>query len=140
MRTFKAFVAAITLLAVGVNPLAAGLMPCCMVTEAQTAPACGQNAAGHKCCKKHPICCKKQLVAMDSPLTLGCCCVKVPPASTPPSDNTQKLPAQQQVLALGSSTFIVAEPSQAAHALPFAHDGLALSGPPLLALYCIWLK
>ena len=140
MQALKTIVAAVTLLAVGVNPLAAGLMPCCAGDKVPTRLGCCQRAAGEArpAAARHK-CCEKQSAALDYPLTLGCCCVKTPPASMPAGDGVQKSSAEQQVLAIGSPDAVI-RPVLAGGALPLVHDGPALWGPPLLALYCIWLN
>lgn len=142
MRMFKALVSAFTLLAVAVYPVAAAWMPCCCsqqdrVPSVQTThPCCDaleKASAGHACLKSD----RRALpsVAVDSH---GCCCFQALPVATP-RDSDSKLPAGQHswVADLPVADRLLAPVSG------FLNDSwghFSLSGPPLLALYCTWVK
>ena len=142
MELVKSIAVLLCLVSVTINPVVSRLMPCCC-TDRQEAkrPSCQTQLASSK---SSPVrsCCKtdKQTTVSDSAIRSDCSCVKPLPASVP----------------VKSVKIIVQHSPFEASAWPpladeFLGDGLAylrnhcsrqfrLSGPPLLALHCTWLK
>ncbi|MFN0195312.1 MAG: hypothetical protein ACKVT0_01095 [Planctomycetaceae bacterium] len=140
MRTLKAVTVAITLIAVTANPVVAMVRPCCCTKRVEPERACCQQVA-ERVSVQRACCAKKTETAEIARLSNGCCCVKAPPASTPSRDNLATSEIKEQ--SAGVTEFVPSDLAvrvPASIALDRAGDRISLSGPPLLALYCIWLK
>ena len=143
MKTFKAAILVICLFAVAVNPVAAAFLPCCCTRQAETKRPCCESKAENESvnsAERH-ACCAKPSPRIDATLRAGCCCVKAIPESIlaryslgiPPGDN----PSFESALWIPSR---VHSDSISALLRDNSPSHFALSGAPLLALHCIWLK
>jgi len=141
MKTLSKFISLATLLAIAANPVLAAAIPCCCTKPAGRACSCcgvanvPPAARGvHSCCGEKPS---------PPPATgrgPGCCCVKTPPALVPARDHRANLPLDDQVVLVAVCT-LDRSPGDPRDARPRRSSGhLGLHGPPLLALYCIWLN
>jgi hypothetical protein len=138
MKTFRTFITALVVLAVAGSPLTAMAMPCCCTQPVETKRSC--------CPVKKPAaaepaaCCAKKQAAPLVQLRSECCCVKALPASTLASEkSTQSSPQNSPV----EVAYLPADrifPAASAGDLQHSVGERRLSGPPLLARYCIWLK
>lgn len=144
MRTLKAFIAALTLVAVAANPVAASLLPCCCVKPEKIERSCCHAAeqsakAAKKLDASIPDCCAKKYVPSDASARGGCCCFKAPPAVPASPDQTKQIIEHPSIQPACSSVdcIVNTQAIRRFEQLPGTHT---LTGPPLLALYCIWLK
>jgi len=147
MRTLNAIIAVLTLVAVAANPVAASLVPCCCVKPAKPEHACCRTAEAEAkeaaaAVAALPACCAKKQAAhtpVDTFVRGGCCCVKAPPAVPTAPDQTKQIIEQPSIEPSCSSVdcLVQAPATRRFEQLP---GSLTPTGPPLLALYCIWLK
>jgi len=141
MKTFKQIVAAVTLLAFAANSVVAMAVPRCCTRPVEQRRSCCQSATQKASASNQYACCaKKQASHEFVQHRLGCCCVKAPLASTSPRENLAKPSFEEHLLdfAFWSADHFVQAPTSS-----YSNDSpgrFSLSGPPLLALYCIWLK
>ena len=146
MGILKAIAVALTLIAVATNPVVAMTMQCCCTQRAapeRTCCPCCQNAGEEAAQPRFACCLKKDKVQEGIRLGVGCCCVKAPPATAPAP--AQEALAQHDVkgqpLALTTfASFDLAVLAPVSRYLDHVPGRFSLSGPPLLALYCTWLK
>lgn len=146
MNMFKAIVAAVTLLAVAVNPIAAmGMACCCTAILQQTRPlqqtrSCCQSAAQASSVEQRACSAKQGSANELIQHVASCCCAKVPPPSTSPRASLERPSVENEPLdvAFGPVDRTAQRPTSIA--LEHSPGRFTLSGPPLLALYCIWLK
>ena len=138
MRTLRAVISAITLLAVTVNPVAAAFVQCCCAKPIDSQRACCQTAAKKTAAKHRPCCAKRQKPA-GLELRAGCCCVKPTPASALTRIGVSKLPEKPSLDVLYLPEDIAVRGADGLD-LQKATGRFAPAGPPLLALYCVWLK
>ena len=141
MKTFKAIIAAITLLAVAANPIVAMAMPCCCTKPVEQQRSCCQPAAQktssndqHACCAKHQA--SNKFVEQRA----GCCCITSSPASTSPRESLAKLSVENHSFDVAFWSADQSLQAPTSRYLDHSADRFSVSGPPLLALYCIWLK
>lgn len=134
MATINAIAVALALITNVASPVMALAIPCCCAKRATSERACCKKVDG-QATPHHKACCAKKLAASEAALpTSGCCCFKAPITATTCPENPVAPPAE--ILAGEYTGF---HPTNVAVQLvPIA--GLTLSGPPLLALYCTWLK
>ncbi len=149
MRPFRPIIAAVIMLAMMASPLAAALAPCCCSSqEASKCPLCLARVAFESeippahcpSCAKQPGC--KNQAAGDKALSVapaGCACVKaqLPVAMT--RDKASSTSTEQHLVATPVDSTVNDTVSTVRRFIPC----LAVTtptGPPLLALYCIWLK
>jgi hypothetical protein len=144
MTTLKAIIATLTLLAVAVNPVAASLVPCCCVKQAKPESSCCRTTETAAKAMEAPgvalpACCAQKEVQVDTIVRGGCCCVKAPPAVPAAPDQTKQIIEQPSIEPSCSlvDRLVHAPATRRFEQLP---GSLTLTGPPLLALYCIWLK
>ncbi len=144
MRALKVIISAITLLAVAVNPVAAAWMPCCCTSRGETQPipskqrCCDSAAKSHKTCcaqKEHGTHGPRPTVALDSH---ACCCVKALPVTVSRVSLIKQTADQHLAEVAWPGLDIFAAPS--CSFLQNSRGHYSLSGRPLLALYCTWLK
>ena len=139
MRTFNSLITVFTLLAVAVNPVAAAWVPCCCTPAKKVEskpPCCAVDYAQpeHAC----------DFTAEHAPESVGakplsgCCCFTAPPVRTL-RDSVSKLSVGQPQFAVVWPTVEQLVVPAMSLSQPFTAPGL-LSGPSLLAQYCIWLK
>jgi hypothetical protein len=138
MGAFKTLISFVMLLAVAVHPLAAAAMPCCCIEAGNTKQACSRHEAKQDAAVSRS-CCQQPHVPVEVLQPVGCCCTQAQPASATTRNNipqselkrltwtTIELPGEAPTAVLRIEALSSARP-------------IALSGPPLLALYCIWLK
>lgn len=155
----KSLITAILILAAAAQPVVAAIEPCCCLTksaEQVSAPRLEQSLLPACCAVKVAeaeaslsSCCAKKLQshvcathgsADGAPVVdrAGCCCVK--PAPAVPSEPTNIV---QRTIAAATIDLAVGEPAPLVPApavrrfdnTPGSH---ALTGPPLLALLCVW--
>jgi hypothetical protein len=163
MKPLRATLSAILVLALAVNPLlAAALLPCCCagkeadsqcpvcqaaetpVKSAQpTEPA---TAAESDCCQSccHKSCCETDsdtpaVPAESSIDAADCNCVKSLPPSTLVRDKTAP-PAVEQLWLLALAPSSIDPVIPAVRHFILTDEIRTPTGPPLLALYCTWLK
>lgn len=105
---------------------------CCKSAERSTKRAGAQAAA-------FPTCRAKKHATIDSIMQHGCSCVKAPPIVPVSLDQTRRIIGEPLIERSGSSAdHLVDAPATCRfEQLP---SSLIHTGPPLLALYCIWLK
>lgn len=139
MRTIKALIAVLTVFAVAADPVAASISPCCCVKHAEPERSCCRAAAKSAEVASHPACCAKKHLPVDTAVRSGCCCVKAPPAVPASPDQTKQIIEQPSIEPASSAVdcLVYAPATRRFEQLP---GSLTLTGPPLLALYCIWLK
>lgn len=138
-------IAAFLILAAAGGPVASALLPCCCTktksTGASQEPSC--------CAPKQSSCCQKSVESRSPSRTChhpsvpgsskhrGCkCMTAVPPSTAPSAIDSKRVASETQpafwVLRFRHPTDIAALPLRGVIARP--------SGPPLLALHCVWLK
>lgn len=144
MRTLKAIIATLTLLAVAANPVAASLVPCCCVKQAKPERSCCKTAetaakSEEEAVVTLPACCAKKHAPVDTIVRGGCCCVKAPPAVPASPDQTKQI-IEQPSIEPSCSAVDCLDHAPATRRFEQLPGSLTLTGPPLLALYCIWLK
>jgi hypothetical protein len=159
----KAIIAALTLVAVAAQPVVASWIPCCCTKPEQRAtpelreqlPELREQpkTPERSCCQtaehvaKSPAttgptaaaCCAQNQTPADIVVGSGCCCVKAPPAVPSSPDQPKQIIEQPSIEPSCSSVdcLVPAPAIRRFEQLPGVHT---LTGPPLLALYCIWLK
>ena len=141
MSTFKSLITAITLIAVAANPVAAGLLPCCCTEKVQPErPCCQATKQAVQSTADSPSCCAKKQQESSSVQQSGCCCFDVPPAVPASSEKFAKPTTEPQPLVVFCSFVDSSVQAPVIRRFEHASGSLTISGPPLLALYCIWLK
>jgi len=155
----KSLITAILIVAAAAQPVVAAIEPCCCLTNPaeQVAAAKLERSLLPACCAVKIAepevalsgCCAKKLQAQacaiheaagGSPAVdrADCCCVK--PAPAVPSDPTnivqRTIAATTIDLAIGEPAPLV--PAPAVRRFDNTPGSHALSGPPLLALLCVW--
>lgn len=154
MRTTRTLITAVCLLSLIVQPVVAAFAPCCCTQPAKSQSDCcpleskrglrPSDAPGNdtpsaaKSAK--PSCCAKKTPTRRVVLEPGCCCYQSAPATAP----------SQERLSDESRRTAVETPHWCTEFLQFdrneerfverAGSPTSLSGPPLLALHCTWLK
>lgn len=156
----KTLITAILIVAAATQPVVAAIEPCCCLTKSteqvaavnvdRALPACCAAKIAEPvdslpgCCAKklQTHVCSKQSGATDSAAVdrAGCCCVK--PAPAVPGERTniaqRTISATAIDLAVGEAAPLVVAPAvRRFEQLPGTHSP---SGPPLLALLCVWRK
>ena len=146
----------LTMLGVSANSATASLLPCCCTQQAERAHAgqsqAGQSQAGRAvkhvraCCEKPPVeqspCCAEKAAARQLSMTRqSCCCVtSVPavPAARVSFASASVKPVQD---ALAGNALCPSDSPPAKDRVRQAAPGrLRPASPPVMALYCIWLK
>lgn len=139
MCYFRALISAVTLLAIAINPVAAAIAPyCCTKPATQDGPCC--EAVAKAATVKLPACCAKKHATALAVLKAGCCCFKLPPAPPPARENLAKPSFDKPALDFAGWSSVGVVDAASAGCLEGATGWLQVSGPPILALYCIWLK
>lgn len=142
--TLKSFIAALCIIAVAVNPVAAGWVSCCCITRTQVEAKCcpetvSQPALSPKTTRQ---CCQKASLPPASAVKASCCCAHTPPAIIPGADRLVKPPAEHELVS--TALWLPADANTQSPGFVRFHTKSSgrssLSGPSLLALHCIWLK
>jgi hypothetical protein len=153
VRFFKTFVAVVLAAAVAAQPAPAALRPCCCVKPVEVATKVESPAAAERpCCAAKQAetaraavatsaqsCCALKTPAAALVQAGGCCCLKAPPA-VPASRDQAKQTAEQAPLVPVLAIVDFFDAASTAHRAAPTSEPSPLSGPPLLALYCIWRK
>lgn len=136
LKTFTSFVVAA---AVGMNAVAAVVAPCCCarLTESRDkvastpVPACCAHGAPHS----------SRAPGFDENSTHECGCAhSVPLAATEVKATAASAPSGNDTLWFAGNSTLTANARGAFSSFQRAPDASIVAGPPLLALYCIWLK
>lgn len=152
MRTLKSLVVLITLLAVAVNPIAAAWIPCCCTKPVEVIEDTSECCETHTQTKStrhaddndsHPNCPTTADGISDTSLQHRACgCIQVPQTA---QSNRNNLSAENskrtfsQMACWPPVGVLFSRPVSCVN-IEVSHTPLALSGPPLLALLCTWLK
>jgi hypothetical protein len=136
MKPCKAFVVAVMLVAVAANPVAA-MMNCC---------GCCRKADEHRSCCQSARAVKEQRGSRGTATANvavhhfeGCCCVDRIRAAAAFCDSSTKTPYKKVWHDAG--VYAAEEDSQLATCSRVHQEKRSFyTGPPLLALYCAWLK
>jgi hypothetical protein len=158
MQFFKTLITLVTLAAVAVQPALAALQPCCCVKKVELEKACcgAKDSALPSDAARNGVrpdttvatpersCCARKAAAEKTPTAAvveatGCCCVKSSPA-IPASRDLAKQISEQAPLVPVLAAVDLFDAAPAARCVAHATEVQPLSGPPLLALYCIWRK
>jgi hypothetical protein len=140
MRALKVFVALVTLTAVTGRPVLAAFEPCCCSRKVEVSrPCCAAKQESNEDAgiPAHSCCATKTAVAVVE--ASGCCCVKPPPAVPVSRDQAAKTAEQAPTVPVLAAVDL-AEAAPAAKLGAHSSQLRPVSGPPLLALYCIWRK
>lgn len=140
MKIFQSIVAAITLLAVAANPVVAMAMPCCCTKPIEQRRSCCQTAQTTSSDNHSDCCAEKPDSNSLAQYRADCCCVTAPLTSTSAQENAVKPSVEKHSFDV---MFLVADdpvPLPTSHYLENSPSRFSLSGPSLLALYCIWLE
>jgi hypothetical protein len=143
MRLSRAYIALISMLAIAANSLAAMGTPCRCTRQVDAECPCCSSAAKQAVATKldRPACCARQQSPSNAVLQTPakCCCGQTPPASVTARESSPKSSAELAIkVACWSADRDDLSPTSGI--LRHSPGRFALSGPPLLALYCIWLK
>lgn len=156
MSFSKTLITAILIVAAAAQPVVAAIEPCCCLVKAVAPPV---EAVMPPCCAAKtvevaaslPACCARKQQVRSCALhdtnagganfdRAGCCCVKPAPAlpNGPTNVAEQTISAAAFTPALGEATPLV--PAPPLRRFEQAPGTLSPSGPPLLALLCVWRK
>ncbi len=145
METLRVMIVAAVLVALAANPMLAAMLQC-RCTDAQgflclSRAESESEASSHACCATKEA--SKAVSPPDSqqppPSRVGCCCLQAPAAipvmnGKSPGPKIEKHPFD----------CVTCQPNQSLVGLwvdrGVPTDNFFSTGPPLLALYCIWLK
>jgi hypothetical protein len=163
MRFFKTLITLATLAAVAAQPALAALQPCCCVKKVEVEKACcaakdsaDPSAAARNgerpdttavtpadSCRARKTAAEKTAASAIIQAT-GCCCVKAPPAVPTSRDQAKQVseqqPSKQPPLVPALAAVDLFDAAPAARCVAHTTELQPRSGPPLLALYCIWRK
>jgi hypothetical protein len=142
MRLLKTLVAVVTLAAVAAQPALAALHTCCCIrpVEAERSCCAAKHAEQEPAAGAAPhSCCATKMPAPAVVQTAGCCCVKTSPAVPTARDLVQTV-TEQSPQAPVSAVVDLFDAAPAACGEILSAEARPLTGPPLLALYCIWRK
>jgi hypothetical protein len=157
MQFFKTLITLVTLAAVAAQPALAALQPCCCVRKVELERPCcaakdstdrsdaarsGERPESTAATPAHSCCALKTAEKTPAAAVVeatGCCCVKSSP-SIPASRDLAKQISEQAPLVPVLAAVDLFEAAPAARSAAYATELCPLSGPPLLALYCIWRK
>jgi hypothetical protein len=144
MSKHRPIIALVTLQAVAASPAIAMTAPCCCTQRpVETVKACCQEAddAARIASAAPKACSAKQERAPNSVAPPACCCVESTPAvPTSRDDPTAKQTVREATFAVAPLSFAAVAPSCTTNCAEAVAEPPRLSGPRLLALYCIWLK
>ena len=134
MGNIKVIAVAFTLLAVVANPILARSMPCCCSRGGSEPSCCLEETDSGDCCTTTG--------GDTSGCRRGCCCrIKAPPATMPSQVSSAKTDGKDQPAAFATLPPVdFAALVPACRYLDHSPKRFSPSGPPLLALYCIWRK
>jgi hypothetical protein len=165
MRHLKTIIALVTLAAFAGRPALAALGPCCCVNKVEvTKTGCPTQRpavevkppvaieASHACCAPRQLAvpvldtvvaeatvAESTVAESTGVIAAGCCCLKTPPAAPAPRDVARHT-AEQAPMTPVAVVVDVFDLAPAARGVAYESVVPPLSGPPLLALYCIWRK
>jgi len=147
MRTLKLFVAIVMSAAVAAQPALAAIQPCCCVKQVEVEPPCcaakhakpEQITSGDSVAVPARSCCAKKTAAAALVRSTGCCCQMAPPAAAPSRDQAKQVSEQAPLVPVLAAVDLL-DAAPAARGVAHVSEIRPLSGPPLLALYCIWRK
>jgi hypothetical protein len=161
MKPLRAILSAILVLALAANPLlAAALLPCCCagkdadskcpVCQGAEATAQATQPAETDCCQSccHTTCCETEVAAPAVPANSSPCssitaadcnCVKSLPPTTLVRDKVAS-PTVEQLWLVTHVPSIIDPVVPAVRHFVLTDETNTPTGPPLLALYCTWLK
>lgn len=148
MHTVRVMSAVLALLLFAANPLVVWGQPCCCCADPDSSDhscCCSSTASVPSCCR--PACCTQERSATRGPQGCDgcrrgpCCCSPVTPSATIPNGTLEIRQAEKQL----SDSFAELTHESSAIRLVLRCRGISLapakvSGPPLLAIYCVWLK
>lgn len=138
MQYFKHLLIAVMAVAVTTNPVVASMKLCCSAPKVEKKRSCCRSATT---LAPKALCCAKKATStgVDSPFPRGCCCIKSQDSAT--SSVRFVLPnADDHSVDLAICSKDLPVPLQTLCNREVSPERSARSGPPLLALYCIWLK
>jgi hypothetical protein len=157
MKPLRASLPAILVLALAANPLlAAFTLPCCCagkdtdskcpVCQAAESPAKPAQPAESDCCHSccHKTCCETEAAAPADPSessidAADCNCVKSLPPTTLVRDKVAP-PTVEQLWLVSHAPSTIDQVVPAVRHFVLTDELKTPTGPPLLALYCTWLK
>lgn len=142
MKTLRGMFTAISLLAVVANPVVAMAMPCCCAKPVvQDRTCCDSAVAQHPSGDQQLCCANAQIPRSQSlPKQASCCCVVAPPPfiATRMQFESSVFEIQSLDVAFSAADCTGVDPTS--RYLEHSPGRNSASSPPLLALYCIWLK
>ncbi len=155
MRTTRTLITAVCLLSLIVQPVAAAFAPCCCTQPAKSKsdccplesqgglrPADAPGDATPSATKSaKPSCCAKKTPPRRVVLERGCCCFEAAPATAPTqerlTDETRRTTLDESLWVGHTFRHFDRNEHRFVETASSPHP---LSGPPLLALHCTWLK
>lgn len=146
MNALKALFIAVMSLAVTASPVVASLKLCCCSKPAEHKKGCcptkhvATSTAHPSCCAKKDASTGTGLHLPGSHLSSSCCCIKAVESASL-SDRLVRPDVEKQSLHLAVSNEDQQRKLLSLQDIQDQSPGrFTLSGPPLLALYCTWLK
>ena len=140
MQTLKPLFVAITVLAVSASPVLASLKLCCCSTPVEQKKSCCRTVPDATLIAQKPCCATRMTSSSVLQVSKSCCCIKALEA-TPVSESGLRPDVEKQPLDLA---FLKEDQQRKLLTLQDIEDQspgrFTLTGPRLLALYCIWLK
>jgi hypothetical protein len=144
MNTHRPIISLVTLLALAASPAMAMTASCCCAKKpVEVVKSCCQKTSETTEAPTAAVkpCCAKRELAHQSVGARACCCVEPTPAVlTSRNDATANQTVRETTLAVAPTSIAALVPAFTPIRVEAATEPPPLSGPPLLALYCTWLK
>lgn len=140
MNALKALFIAVMSLAVTASPVVASLKLCCCSKPAERKKGCCPSEQVAASTAEQSCCAKRVTSTAGLQLSNGCCCIKAVESASL-SDRLVRPDVEKQSLHLAVSNEDQQRKLLSLQDIQDQSPGrFTLSGPPLLALYCTWLK